>query len=187
MSDLDAVLMRIDTIVVDPKTDAPVMVLRGELDGGIYLPICIGQLEAAAIASVLADFTLPRPMTHDLFSRVIETLGGHVNKVTITRLEDDTFYAEITVTDLGGQTRIIDARPSDSVALALRADAPIYVAEDVLAEAGGYAEEESQDGEEGFEDIGLEVAQIRDVLPGAKTDEIRLEDLDADTFGKYKM
>ena len=179
------VLMRIDTIVVDPKTSAPVMVLRGEQDEGIYLPICIGQLEAAAIASVLADFTLPPPMTHDLFSHVIETLGGRIEKVVITRLEDDTFYAEISVIDLQGESWIIDARPSDSVALALRADAPIYAAEDVLAEAGGYADDEIEMGDD--TDAAAGDDNPPDPMPSLTSPDVRLEDLDADTFGKYKM
>jgi len=183
MSEVDIVLMKIDTIVVDPKTSAPVMVLRGEQDAGIYLPICIGQLEAAAIASVLADFELPRPMTHDLFGHTIDALGGQISKVTITRLEEDTFYAEIAVVDLSGQTKVIDARPSDSVALALRADAPIYVAEDVLAEAGGYADDEGELDEVETEELHDPV----EVSPGLASPDVRLEDLDADTFGKYKM
>ncbi len=181
MSEADIVLMKIDTIVVDPKTSAPVMVLRGEQDAGIYLPICIGQLEAAAIASVLADFELPRPMTHDLFSHTIEAIGGQISRVTITRLEDDTFYAEIALLDLNGESRVIDARPSDSVALALRADAPIFVAEAVLAEAGGYADDDGEHDEvEGVHDP----VEASSNLPSS---DVRLEDLDADTFGKYKM
>jgi uncharacterized protein len=180
MSETDIVLMRIDTLIVDPKTNAPVMVLRGEQDAGIYLPICIGQLEAAAIASVLAEFTLPRPMTHDLFGHTIDTLGARINRVMITRLEDDTFYAEIEMIGADGEAHTIDARPSDSVALALRSEAPIYVAEAVLAEAGGYADDATDDEavdsvDPGFAGLSLE------------SPDVRLEDLDADTFGKYKM
>ena len=183
MDELGLVLMRVDTIVVDPQTSAPVMVLRGEQDDELYLPISIGQLEAAAIASVMADFVLPRPMTHDLFSTVVEQIGGQIDRVTITRLEDDTFYAEITLIDLRGETHVIDARPSDSVALGLRANAPIYVAETVLAEAGGYVTDD--EGEE--ETTGAENTLSMDSTPTLSSSDVRLEDLDADTFGKYKM
>jgi bifunctional DNase/RNase len=180
VSETDIVLMRIDTLIVDPKTNAPVMVLRGEQDGGIYLPICIGQLEAAAIASVLAEFTLPRPMTHDLFSQAIETLGARISRVVITRIEDDTFYAEIEMIGADGVSRIIDARPSDSVALALRSEASIYVAEAVLAEAGGYADDTADDEEVDVVDPSIASVSL-------ESPDVRLEDLDADTFGKYKM
>jgi hypothetical protein len=182
MSDQNNVSMRVDTIVIDPKTNAPVMILRGEQDPKLYLPIFIGQLEAASIASVIAGLELPRPMTHDLLVQLLDRLGAHVSHVTITALRDDTFYAEICMVDGSGNECEIDARPSDSVAIALRLGAPIFAAEAVLAEAGGYADESD-------DEIGVlgAVEPADATSPALAGVDVRLEDLDPDTFGKYKM
>jgi bifunctional DNase/RNase len=182
MSDQNNVSMRVDTIVIDPKTNAPVMILRGEQDPKLYLPIFIGQLEAASIASVIAGLELPRPMTHDLLVQLLDCLGAQVSHVTVTALKDDTFYAEVSCVDSSGNEHQIDARPSDGVAIALRLGAPILVAEAVLAEAGGYSDE-SED------EVGaMEAVEAAESSPAALADvDVRLEDLDAGTFGKYKM
>jgi len=107
-----------------------VMVLE-ELDGPRLLPVWIGLYEGGAIGMAIQKQKFPRPLTHDLFSSVIDTLGGRVKKVIITDLKDSTFYAEIHI-EKDGKTVVIDARPSDSIALAVRADCPILVDEKVF-------------------------------------------------------
>ncbi|QAY59571.1 bifunctional nuclease family protein [Microbacterium protaetiae] len=99
------------------------------------LPIWIGPMEATSIMVAIEGAETPRPLTHDLLRTTLETLGASVDKVEVTRIDDGTFYAEIIVT-AGGAVHSIDARPSDAVALASRTDAPIFVADEVLAEAG---------------------------------------------------
>jgi bifunctional DNase/RNase len=99
------------------------------------LPIWIGPMEATAIMVAIEGAETPRPLTHDLLRTMLETLGASVEQVEVTRIDDGTFYAEITVR-AGGAVHRIDARPSDAVALASRVDAAIFVADAVLAEAG---------------------------------------------------
>ncbi|PKQ16826.1 MAG: hypothetical protein CVT67_03400 [Actinobacteria bacterium HGW-Actinobacteria-7] len=129
--------VRIASLALDPRTDQPVIVLKPltEIPGhGRLLPIWIGHPEATAILLALEGVETPRPMTHDLLSSVIETLGTMVEKVEITRVEGGTFYAAIF---LRGEekTLVVDARPSDSIALAIRSRAPIFVSSEVLENA----------------------------------------------------
>jgi uncharacterized protein len=109
-----------------------VMVLE-ESDGPRLLPIWIGLYEGGAIGMALSGQSFPRPLTHDLIMKVIQDLGGSVKQVTITDLRDATFFAQI-VLNMNGRDIVIDARPSDSVAVAVRANCPIYV-EDVVFKA----------------------------------------------------
>lgn len=102
---------------------------------GMVLPIWIGQLEATSILVAVENAPVPRPLAHDLMRTMIEALGAELRRVEITRLEDGTFYAEITL-GLGERAIVVDARPSDAVALASRTGACIWVAEAVLDEAG---------------------------------------------------
>lgn len=107
-----------------------------ELSGeGRVLPIWIGALEATSIMIAIDGTPVPRPLTHDLMRSLLETVGADVRRVDVTKLEDGTFYAEITL-DTAAGARIVDARPSDAVALASRVDAEIWVADAVLADAG---------------------------------------------------
>jgi len=178
------VAMRVDTIVIDPTSEMPVLVLRGEEQPELYLPIFIGQLEAASIASVLAGVELPRPMSHDLMLALVEKLDGRLLCVTITGLRSNTFYAELTVEAADGTRRTVDARPSDSIALAIRVDAPIHVAESVLASAGGISEPSDEGGIRVVPQERTPAEEER-ALPVAQ--DTRLEDLDPELFGKYKM
>jgi len=107
-----------------------VMVLE-EVDGPRLLPIWIGLYEGGAIGMALSGQQFPRPLTHDLFMVVMEQLGGKLNHVKITELKEATFYAEVEMTD-GKKKITIDARPSDSVAVAVRANCPIFVLESVF-------------------------------------------------------
>ncbi len=99
------------------------------------LPIWIGAMEATSIMVAIEGAETPRPLTHDLLRATLQVVGATVDKVEVTRIEQGTFYAEITITANGAVHRI-DARPSDAVALASRTEAPIFVADEVLAEAG---------------------------------------------------
>ncbi len=121
-------------VALEPGTNAPVVVLTTP-DKSRYLPIFVGESEAAAIWRYLNKVRAPRPMTHDLLSDVIEKLGGTVRKVTVTELKDGVYYAGIEIS-IGGKTVTIDARPSDSIALALKTGAEVYVAKRVMDEAG---------------------------------------------------
>ncbi len=111
------------------------VVLLKELDADRYLPIWIGPYEAEAINIELQNIEVGRPLTHDLLKNVIEALGGEVQYIVVSELREDTFYARIVI-DVDGRELDIDARPSDAMALAVRVGVPIYVAEEVMAEAG---------------------------------------------------
>jgi len=126
--------MTIDSIRVSPMNYQRVVILK-EKDADRYLPIWIGPAEADAIAVKLQDLSVPRPLTHDLLRTVIDALGGSVQHILVNELHNDTFYAKITI-QANGTTKEIDCRPSDAVALAVRAQVPIFVDESVLDKAG---------------------------------------------------
>ena len=126
-----AVEVQVFGLVMDDETRAPVMVLRA-VEGEETLPIQIGFPEAAAIAATLEKIDLPRPMTHDLMMAAIEALGGRIDRVEIVDLRDTTFLATVQGRR-ARRTFSLDARPSDAVALALRARVPIFVADAVFA------------------------------------------------------
>ncbi|WP_029893738.1 bifunctional nuclease family protein [Desulfohalovibrio reitneri] len=126
--------MHVFGLAVDEDSQVPVLILKDSEESRV-LPIWIGAMEAMAISMALNDVSLPRPMTHDLLLNSIRDLGGEVRAVEVVSLVDGTYYAEIEV--LRGEDVIrIDSRPSDAVALALRCEAAIRVAEAVLEEAG---------------------------------------------------
>jgi bifunctional DNase/RNase len=110
----------------------PIDEIPGE---GILLPIWIGQLESTSILVAVERAPVPRPMAHDLMVSIIETLGADVSRIEVTRIEEGTFYAEITLATPAGR-RVVDARPSDAVALASRVGAAIWVADPVMEDAG---------------------------------------------------
>lgn len=129
--------VRIASLALDPRSNQPVIVLKPleEPEGeGRLLPIWIGQPEATSILLALEGAELPRPLTHDLMRSLLETLGAYVERVEITRVEEGTFFAAIVIR-AEERTLVVDARPSDSIALAIRMQAPIFVAETVLDEA----------------------------------------------------
>lgn len=139
------VRMHVYRVAVDQR-QVPLVLLADEPEE-LLLPIWVGPFEAQAIALELRGQVLPRPMTHDLLRSVIETLGFVVEQVAVTRLESGTFYAELALEGSGRSVRI-DARPSDAIALALRAKAAIYVSEEVLTEDNVILLEQAADGEE---------------------------------------
>ncbi len=125
----------LNKIKVDETRNEQVIVLR-EKDGTRYLPIVIGISEVNAIKLKLSGVTPPRPLTHDLLLNTIAHLGAKLKKVVIDKLENNTFFAKLYLVKEGGQETIVDGRPSDSVALALRAEVPVYVSEEVIGAAG---------------------------------------------------
>jgi uncharacterized protein len=157
--------MTIKGLMVDPITNMPIIILRDK-EGQKVLPIWVGVFEANAIALQIENIATPRPMTHDLLKNVIGDMDGVVQKVVVCDLKENTFFALIYVAR-GDGTIAIDARPSDAIALALRAHAPIFVDESVI-----------------------EHAKTVD-FPSDKTDSERLqkwlESLDPEELGRYKM
>jgi bifunctional DNase/RNase len=125
--------VRIASLAVDPRSNQPVIILRPleDEDQKRLLPIWIGQPEATAILLALEGVDLPRPLTHDLMKNVLETLDAYIERVEITRVEEGTFFAALVVR---AEERMlaVDARPSDSIALAVRSGAPMFVADDVM-------------------------------------------------------
>ena len=122
--------MKIRGLMMDPVTNMPIVVLK-DVQGQAILPIWVGVYEANAIALEIEKVQTPRPMTHDLLRNVFLGLDVRVQKIVVTDLKDDTFYAVIWV-DRSGEMMTIDSRPSDALALALRMDCPIFVDESVL-------------------------------------------------------
>jgi bifunctional DNase/RNase len=156
--------MTIKGLMVDPITNTPIVILRDK-EGQRTLPIWVGIFEANAIALQIENVTTPRPMTHDLLRNVIADLNGEVQKVVVCDLQENTFFALIYVT-LQGETRAIDARPSDAIALALRTRAPIFVEDKVIEHAAPFESTDKPD-----------------------SDRLHkwLDSLDPDDMGKYKM
>ena len=138
----------------------PIVLLK-TADGNKFLPIWIGHPEAAAILMKLQSQAAPRPMTHDLLSDMLEQLGAQIIRITVTELKENTFYASITVQQNGSEIEI-DSRPSDAIALAVRAEAPIFAAEEVIEESAI----EFEDGEVNEEEIVSEFKQfLENVTP----------------------
>ena len=119
-------------IMITETADPQVIVIR-EVDGDRQFPILIGISEAIAIDRQVKGYVPQRPLTHDLLAGTIESLSGRVVRVEVCALKETTFFAKLMI-DHGGETVVVDARPSDAIALAVRVDAPIYVSEDVLDE-----------------------------------------------------
>jgi bifunctional DNase/RNase len=126
-----------------PSTGGAYAILLKEIEGIRRLPIIIGAFEAQAIALEIEGIKPPRPLTHDLLKQIIDNLGGSVIEVIINELRENTFYAKI-VLDVSGLTNEIDARPSDAIALSVRTQTPIYVAESVLEIAGFVPSDETE-------------------------------------------
>jgi bifunctional DNase/RNase len=124
----------------------PIVLLK-TVAGNRFLPIWIGHAEAASILMQLQGSRPPRPSTHDLLVAMVEELGGSVGDIAITSLEENTFFAEITINTPGGEVRL-DARPSDAIATGVRVDSRIWAAEDVLEESGVEFEQEPAAGSE---------------------------------------
>ena len=128
--------MQLGGLGFDPKNMSPIVLLRDGEERN-FLPIWIGMFEAAAIAMELQDFKPPRPMTHDLLTKIINDLNGKVDRIIVNEIIDDTFYATIELyrKDKEQEKIKVDARPSDAIAIAVRANVPIFVSEQVMMKA----------------------------------------------------
>jgi hypothetical protein len=157
--------MKIRTLMMDPVTQMPIVILR-DMSGDTILPIWVGPYEANAIALEIEKIPTARPMTHDLMKTLLAGFDARVQKVVVNELKDETFYALIWL-ERDGETISVDSRPSDALALALRTDCPIYVDESVLKNS-------------------KMTAAAGDRL---QSDELRrwLEQLNDEDFGRYKM
>jgi uncharacterized protein len=157
--------VRIRGLMMDPATNAPIIILKDPASDAV-MPIWVGLFEANAIALELEKQSAPRPMTHDLTRNLVHHLNGELERVVITEIREDTFFAVLWLRQ-GEEAVMVDARPSDAIALALRFDCPIYVAEQVLQSARvGPATTEGQTSE-----------QLRGWLEG----------LNDEDLGRYKM
>jgi hypothetical protein len=125
--------VRIRGLMMDPSTSMPIVVLK-DVASDTVMPIWVGIFEANAIALEIEKVAAPRPMTHDLTRNLIRNLNARLDHIVISELKDDTFFATLWLQQ-GNEPLVLDARPSDALALALRADCPIYVTEDVMQRA----------------------------------------------------
>jgi bifunctional DNase/RNase len=166
MSDADDELrVEIKGLMLDPSSNVPIVILR-DVGSQTFLPIWIGHFEASAIALRIEGVEPPRPMTHDLLRAVLEQLGATVEKIVISDLKESTFFAVIHVRYQDASVPI-DARPSDAIALALRAEAPIFVLRSVLDKAHAV-------------DLAEEATDEEKVKKW-------LEEMNPEEFGKWKM
>lgn len=157
--------VKVAGVLFDNQTNSPVMLLK-EIDGNKILPIFIGPIEATAIVYALENVKLTRPMTIDLLKLIVDGLKAKVKRVIVSALKDDTFFAEIII-EYDGKILSVDARPSDSVGLAVRTHAPIYVAEEIMETAGIVMTEQEE----------ARLSELRDSLRNIPPEE----------FGNYKM
>jgi len=126
--------MGLSKIIIDEKRQDQIIVLK-EKEGARQFPIIIGFLEASSIKIKLSGVQVPRPMTHDLLLAAIQGLGARLDRLVIDKLLDNTFHAKLVLKTADGQEQWIDSRPSDGIALAVRAGAPLFVEEEVLKKA----------------------------------------------------
>ena len=159
--------MKIRGLTLDPLTNMPIVILK-DLEEERALPIWVGIFEANAIGLEMESVPTPRPMTHDLIKNILEGIDANVSRIVVSDLKDNTFYAEIFLF-LNGNEVSVDSRPSDAIALALRVDAPIFVAKKVLDEARS---------------IDLTDPRLEDDKEKWKE---WLEDLRPEDFGKHEM
>ncbi|MEE8277624.1 MAG: bifunctional nuclease family protein [Thermoanaerobaculia bacterium] len=161
----EPIRMEVRGLMLDPSSNTPIVILRDKKNE-VFLPIWIGIFEANAIALRIEGVEPPRPMTHDLLYASLQELGAVVEKVTITELKENTFYARISL-QYDSTMISLDSRPSDALALALRADAPIFVLRSVLESA--------------------KAVDLAGKLPDEERLKKWLEEVDPEDLGKYKM
>lgn len=126
-----AIEVKIRGLMMDPNSGTPIIILK-DVHSETILPIWVGAYEANAIALEIEKMASQRPMTHDLLRNMIVQMGVQVERVVVTELRDNTFFAVIEMRNSNGEALLLDARPSDAIALALRADCPIFVNEEVI-------------------------------------------------------
>lgn len=172
--------VRVQSLAMDQTTKSPVVILQ-EVGGERFLPIWIGPAEASAIAMRLAEMEISRPLTHDLICAVLSSLGGALQKVIITKVQKSTYYAEMIVRR-NGELITVDARPSDSIAVALRVDARIF-ADDTLLEVGTIEIADDETAEEATA-VRLESIDPDDAMGPDELKEY-LRGLNPEDFGRF--
>ena len=156
---------KIKGLMMDPITNSPIVILQG-IEKKTLLPIWFGIFEANAIALQIERIDTPRPMTHDLLKNILLHLNATVEKIVVTDLQENTFFATIFL-DMEGNRVVIDSRPSDAIALALRTDAPIFVTQEVINNSSNIR----------LDQENLDPEDVKKWL----------EDLNPEDLGKYKM
>lgn len=159
------VKMEIKSLMIDPINEMPIIVLM-DSEGKKVLPIWVGFFEANAIALKIEDVPTPRPMTHDLVKNILIKLGASVKRIEINKLENSTYFANLFI-QVDSKEMVVDSRPSDAIAIALRTDSPIFVDEEVIEAASGFELSSDPEHKEKLKKW--------------------LESLDLDTLSKYKM
>lgn len=159
---------KIKGLMMDPLTNSPIVVLQ-QTSNDTLLPIWVGIFEANAIALQIEKVDMPRPMTHDLMKALLNHLEAYVEKIVVSDLKDNTFYAVIFL-NVAGKVVTVDSRPSDAIALALRTDSPIFVTDEVLTKSSSSSASTLSADKHSPEDIRK-----------------WLEGLNPDDLGKYKM
>ena len=157
--------MKIKGLMVDPTTNMPIVILKDEVEDRM-LPIWVGVFEANAIALRMEAIDTPRPMTHDLLRDLIDRLHATVEKIVVNDLKDNTYFAHIHLL-INGDEHVLDSRPSDAIALALRAEAPIFVEQSVLDRA--------------------QTLDSSEDMPDSERLRQWFENLDPEDFSKYEM
>ena len=146
----DTIQMSVGGLTLDPVTKTPIVILK-DTENKLNLPIWIGLLEATAMATEIEGIKMARPMTHDLLKTILGEVGCSVECVEITELKENTYYAAVNLR-VAGREMMIDSRPSDAIALALRSKSPIYVAKAVL-EASSMLQQNEEGSERGVENV----------------------------------
>ena len=157
--------MKIKGLMVDPATNMPIVILKDEVEDRM-LPIWVGVFEANAIALRMEAIDTPRPMTHDLLRDLLDKLHATVEKIVVSDLKDNTYFARIHLL-INSDQHVLDSRPSDAIALALRAEAPVFVEQSVLDQA--------------------RTLDSSDDMPDAERLRQWFENLDPEDFSKYEM
>lgn len=143
--------VKIRGLMMDPNSGTPIVILK-DVNSETLLPIWVGAYEANAIALEIEKIATQRPMTHDLLRNLIVEMGARVERVVVTELRDNTFFAVIEMRNGNGDFIMLDSRPSDAIALALRADCPIYVNEEVIQASHSLTSEQVEESGSGEED-----------------------------------
>lgn len=147
----DTIQMSVGGLTLDPVTKTPIVILK-DTENKLNLPIWIGLLEATAMATEIEGIKMARPMTHDLLKTILSEVGCSVESVEITELKENTYYAAVNLT-VAGRQMMVDSRPSDAIALALRTKSPIYVAKAVLEASSMLQQNEEGGGERPVENV----------------------------------
>lgn len=142
--------VKIRGLMMDPNSGTPIIILK-DVNSEMMLPIWVGAYEANAIALEIEKIAPQRPMTHDLLRNLVVEMGATVQRIVITELRDNTFFAVIEIIKGGGEMVSLDSRPSDAIALALRVDSPIFVNENVMSSSHAARSEEAVEGAENDE------------------------------------